>query len=151
MFEWLLPTMGTLLRGVGALRKGLAGEAASDYNAQLNQRNASIARQNAAEQEQRFRRLSRKRMGELRSHFGASGFGLSGSAIDALADSAVQEELDALTIRYEGELKAQGLDASAGLDRMRARESRMGGFIGAGAEILLGASTVFDRMGQRTR
>lgn len=146
MWDWVLPLASVGVKAVSQVKAGKAQAAADNYNAELAERDAVISRQNAAFEEQRFRRMSRKRLGEMTAGFGASGFTIGGSALVAIADSAAQEELDALTIRYQGELKAVGYGESAALDRSRAKDAKRAGYFGAGSELLLGAANYYDKL-----
>ena len=128
--------IGAGISAFSSLFEGEATARANKYNAGIERLNATIARQNAAEAERRFRRMSKKRMGSMRAARGASGLALDGSALDAMADSAMQEELDALTIRYQGEIKARSHEANARLARQQAKNSSLSGALGAASAVI---------------
>ena len=134
---------GTAVAAVGTLAAASNSAAAHRYNADMAKQNAVLARQAAAEREARFRRESRQRMGAMRAGFAGQGL-LTGSAIDALADSAAQEELEALSIRYEGELQARGYTSRATTERTASSNARIRGYYSAAATSLRGAGTALN-------
>lgn len=134
---------GTVMAVMGALQQGKAASNAAKHNAAVNDRNALIARQQAEEDVNRQRRDTRRRMGSIRARYGASGVTLEGSPLDVIEDSAAEAELDALTIQHQGELKAQGFDINASMDRTRAKVERQAGFMKAGTALLSGASKAY--------
>jgi hypothetical protein len=58
-----------------------------------------------------------------------------------MEDTATQAELDALAIRYGGEVGAARARSAAGLERMYGREKKTAGWIGAGTSLLTGMSS----------
>lgn len=116
--------IGTSL--VGGMQEADAMEQAAGMNAAVMEENANIAEANTKEQESRYRRQVRRQMGSMRANVGGSGIQMTGSALDVLADSAAEAELDALTIRHEGKLEARSL-------RQNAKIERAGGKARAGA------------------
>ena len=101
--------------------KGVEAEAqASAYNAILSDQNATLARQQASEQERRYRDQAKHDLGDIRATYGASGITLDGSAMYVLQEAARNAELNALTIRHEGEVKSLAYTNSAALDRFSA-------------------------------
>lgn len=110
--------MSTAASGIGAMRQGQATAASANYQAQVARNNAVIAQQNAdAERaaghskEQRHRMEVKRVIGEQLAAQGASGFDVNtGSAVDVRAGTAGIGELDALTIRYNADLKARDFE-----------------------------------------
>lgn len=130
-----LSTLGTALGAAGALssigssgQESAAREAQLEADAQADEFNARIARENAAlvgkqtaaqlEQADRDRRL---RVGANIASGGASGIGQS---FDILQSSAAQEELNLLNIQSEGLLKQRSFQQSASLDTASAKNKR---------------------------
>lgn len=130
-----LLAMGKGVSAFGTLFEGQAAAQAAEFNAGIERWNAVLVRQWAAESERRFRRMSKKRMGSMRAAAGASGFTMSGSALDAMYDSAMQEELDALTIRYQGEIEARSHEMNAAMADRQARNAKVGSAISAIGEL----------------
>ena len=120
---------------------------ALDYQAQVDRNNADAATQAANAREEQQRRGFRQLEGQARAGIAQSGTGFEGSNADILKQNAVLNELDALTIRYEGDNKAKGLMAQSQLDQYNAQTSRdnagrymTAGYLNAGSQILSGAA-----------
>lgn len=131
---------GTAMSAVSAIQQGKQAQASAKFKAEMAQRNATIARQQAAAEEEKQRRLGYMRQGAARAAYGASGVALEGSPLDILEQSAAQEELDALNIRYRGEIGAQSAEGQAALSRMRGDQALSAGYMGAGSAILMGGA-----------
>lgn len=125
-------------------------QAAANYNATIDAQNARVARQQANAREEAQRRQARQVLGEQRAALAQAGIGLSGSAADVYGQSAANAELDALNIRYEGELAARGLLAQSELTRyegsvagMNAKSAKSGGYLDAASTLLTGGSKAY--------
>lgn len=126
-------------------------QAQSDiYNATIAEQNAAVKRQQYVAQEEAQRRQAKQVLGEQRAALAQAGIGLSGSASDVYGQSAARAELDALNIRYSGELDARGLLAQsdqyrydASVNRMNATSARRGGYLNAASALLSGASASY--------
>ena len=119
------------MEAVGSIVKGNAQAAGYNAQAQANYYNAQVMQQNArvaTEQANAREELQRRRFGELQGQAIAaaaqSGAGMEGSNADVLKQNAINAELDALTIRYEGEMQARGLLAQSELEQFRAASTR---------------------------
>jgi hypothetical protein len=128
---------------VGAISSAQATSAAAKTNARIADRNALISRQSAAAEEEKQRRLSRRQAGANRAAIGASGITMDGSALDVMEDNAMDAEMDALTIRYNGEIGAMNSESDASLERMRAGAARTAGMFGAGSALLQGGAKAY--------
>jgi hypothetical protein len=115
------------------------------YNAALYARNAEVSRQQAQVAEDRQRRVAAQRAGANVAAIGASGLDMTGSPLDLLEANAAQEEIDALTIRWNGENQAAGLGAQGQLASAQGRNAQTQGYLGAGASLFLGASRIGSR------
>ncbi len=108
-----LKIVGTLAEGAqqeGAIRQQAA---LADYNARVSEANAAAVGQQTSAAEDAHRRRVREFMGAQRAAFAANGGGFDGSNADVARQTAVEAELDALTIRYKGNLERAGLLADA--------------------------------------
>ena len=115
------------MSAIGSMQQGNSANAAAQYNAQVANNNAIAARQAAGEDERRMRRLTKQRMGSLRA------------SLDLLEDSAMQEELEALSIRHGGEIQAMGFENTANLERAKGKAAKTSGFSGAAGSLLKGS------------
>jgi hypothetical protein len=141
------------------LQAQAANEAAAETDRASNVavESAGIARATAAANEARQRTVSRVQMGARRVGVGASGFTTEGSPGDVMDFETEQAELDALTIRYSGEIEARDYIEQARSYRAQAKQQRygaqqagmaakqsrtqataalIGGFLGAGSSLL---------------
>lgn len=134
-----LGALGTGLSAMATIQQGQAQSQAAKYNAQVAEQNATAARQKAAFDEQMRREQLDRVQAAARAAIGKSGSDFSGSALDLMAQNAASAELDALAIRYGGEVRATGLENQAALDRFQGNQARVGGYFGAGAKLLQGA------------
>jgi hypothetical protein len=87
-------------------------------------------------------------LGQQRAAIAQAGVGLGGSALDIMEQSADRAELDALTMRYEGDLRSKGLLAAAEGARYEGRVARAAGenamkgaYLSAGASLLSAAGS----------
>ena len=123
--------VGSAVMGaVGAMQQGNSANAAAQYNTQVANNNAIAARQAAGEDKKRHDRLTMKRMGTLRA---------GSASLDLLEDSAMQEELEALSILHGGEVQAIGFENTATLERARGKSAKQAGYMGAAGSLLKGA------------
>ncbi|MED5545624.1 MAG: hypothetical protein VYD90_10260 [Pseudomonadota bacterium] len=120
---------GRLIQGIGGLRAGNAAKRQADAQA----REVESA---AAAQELRVRREARKAMGrQVAANFGNGLQGGSGSALDALMESQINAELDAMTLRREASSKALALRAQGGQAQTQGQWSLLEGMFGAGSAV----------------
>lgn len=149
-FAPILMAVGTAMSAIGAIQQGNAAAANYQAQAMANKRNAKIMEMNAqatsaqaAQAEDAQRRKARQIGGMQRAAISESGTGDGGTNALLVEQSGRNAELDALNIRYEGELKRRGLLNEAGNERyaakvnkMNAGQSRMAGYMGAGTSLL---------------
>ena len=112
----------------------------AEYNAQMADIQAKQAYSSAGEQEDLQRKRARAVIGKQLASSAEAGAGLNA---DLLRQSIYDSETDALSIRYEGALKAQGMTDSAAVQRSNAVVSRdrassalTGGYLNAAGSIL---------------
>ena len=154
---------GTALSVAGQIQSGRAAQSAADYNAAVT-RNQAIDTQQEAERraqaetaqagldETAARDRQRRIQAQARASLGISGQMGDGSAEDLLAENAMAGELDALTIRYGGQVRADalrraGASGAAALNnqaalyaydgRVRANQA----YLGAGTTLLASAGS----------
>lgn len=117
---------------------------AQEYSAAVAEKNAVIARSQASAREDAQRAHSRQVIGKQLAATAESGTTLSGTNLDLLNDSLYQSSLDSMNIRYEGEVKASGLNDQAALDRFGASSTRTGGYLSASGKLIGGASSYMN-------
>lgn len=132
---------GTGLAVVGTLSAAQTQAQALRYSAQVAEIEAQRARMAGEFEADQIREQARISLARSRAAAGASGIAFEGSPLEALAYSATQYELDALTALYGAETVAAGRQAGAALSRFQAGRTVLSGYLGAGAQLLRGAST----------
>lgn len=130
----------TAMQAVGSIQQGRAADKAARYNAKILEQNAATELSQASEREDAVRRQAAMVLGKQSAAFAQSGGGMGGSAADVMQQSSTMAELDALTTRYEGALRAQGLRAEAATERYAGKQAKQAGYFNAANSILSGAS-----------
>lgn len=132
--------IGTALGGAagatGSVMQGFAAKQQAEYNASVAEAHAAAARAQAALDESTSRKKSAMLLGTIRARAAANTGEVSGSALDVLADSAAEAELEALTLRYQGEVRARAMESEAAIERKRGKSAVLEGFVGAGTRLL---------------
>lgn len=160
-FATIAGIASTAIGAVGAISGAQAQAASASYNARLSDRDAYIADQNrklaietARIDAEDKRRDNRRVQASIRASYGASGVSFAGSPLDVLEDSAIENELDAQRIEFEGRsrardaaLQGQGASESAALSRNTASSARSGGALAALGIVASGAGQTLQRMG----
>ena len=129
-----------------ALAQGFAQKRAADFQAAILTQQAARDRQQAASDEEDFRRRQSRAFAARRAQLGASGVEPgAGSPLLVSEDFVSETELGALNIRSGGETRATRLEQQAVLQRFKGRAARTAGFIRGGALLLTGAGKTFGR------
>lgn len=144
-----LSGMSKLLEVGQARAQADATAKAHQYNARVLENQASATAQQAGQAEDLQRRRSREAFGKMRAAGAQGGLLESESFGDVYGQAAAEAELDALNIRYEGEVRRTGLLNEAAGERYQSRAAQaskpswlMGG-IGAATSAL----TSYSQMG----
>lgn len=140
---WVPVVMG-VVSAVGAVSQAASARSAANYNAQVAERNATVARQQAAVNEQAQRRDAYRALGRMRAGYGAAGVATEGTPLDVLENSAAEAELDALNIRYKGQLASMGYGEEANLQRSRGKSAMTAGVFKAGTALLGAGGAYYD-------
>lgn len=150
---WLIPiaiSAVSAIAGASAKKKQKKQDAANAlYEAAVREQEAQATLSNYNLREEAQRRRARHVQGQLRASLAQSGIGYgTGTALDVEMQSAVEAEMDALNIRYEGQLKSRGLlrdseqqFAAARAFEREGRAAQRAGAIQAGASVLSGVGS----------
>jgi hypothetical protein len=142
-------TLGATALGVaGTGMQAISAARSANYNADVNIMQARQANEQGALKASEVARRTKQTQAAGRAGALQSGFDLSGSIADVLAQSQRQGDLDALAAVYDGSVAATGAVNSAKLGRQEAKNAIAAGVIGMGAKALGGVSSYY---GQRTR
>jgi len=127
---------------------------AGRYNAAVAETNAALADMSAQDalargtaEESRYRMNIRQLQGRQRAAIGSSGIERSGTALQALTDTAAIGELDLLTIRNNAAREAFGYRTQGLNYRAQARLDRFSGRVGSFATILGTEAQVAQQVG----
>lgn len=128
--------MSKILEFTGNVVGGIQANDAAKEDAAVLRTQARSARQQALQDEYAQRRGARQFEGHARAAAAQAGGGEGGSVEMLLEQSAIMAELDALNIRYGGEMRARGLLAEARATRKRGQQAFTAGMFGAGAALM---------------
>jgi hypothetical protein len=137
-----LAAVGTAVSVAGAMSAADAQAQQQEYNAMVARNAATAAQQQAQQNAEIQQRQAKQQLGAISAGFGASGVDLDGSALDVLASSASNAELDRQNILYRGSLEAAGYGDESSLDAARAGNAQTAGLTGAAGLLLSGGSKV---------
>jgi|GEM_PF-2843663 len=115
---------------VSSISGGMAANKQAKYN-------ATIARQQAQADADKFARESRFRQGRARANIAGAGIELEGSPLDILESNALYQEVDRQSILQGGEAKARAMTYEG-------KAAQTAGFIGAGTSLLSGAGKAYS-------
>lgn len=110
----------TAMSVVGAISGAQAEKASYKSQQEASLRNEKILRDNAAQasreanaQEDELRRRQRVIRGNQVAGVAQSGIGFEGTGGDLIEQSDINANLDTLSVRYEGEMRARGINSQA--------------------------------------
>lgn len=112
----------------------------ADYAAEQADANAAATRAQTAAREDIMRRQMGLALGEQRAAAAQSGFlSTEGSFAGLLSESKANTELDVLTSRYEGQLRALSFENEAASARAQAKQAKRQGWLNAASTLAQGA------------
>lgn len=161
-YSWAM-IIGAVVSGVASYQQGKAQEKMYRAQADINEMNAENEAQNAIAagqaanaREEQQRRAARQVLGEQKAALAQAGIGMGGSAADIAEQSAINAEMDALGIRYEGEMeRRQFLQRStafkhmAGVDRANAGMAGKNARLGLASAALMAGTYAYAGYSQR--
>ncbi len=133
--------LGTGLAIEGDLYQGQSNANIANYNAQIADQDSALVQAQGAEDARRSLVNSRKMVSAGVASYGASGVS-GGSVHDVLRAGAAQGELDALTIKYNADVKSNAYANESALDRYRAQNYEKAGELNAVGAVLGGIGSV---------
>lgn len=138
-----LSVAGAAVGALGAISGAQASANAAEFNAEMAEREAAQERQIAEQQARDKRREGSRILAASRARRAGSGVTSSGTPLLFDEATAAEIELQAQYLLAGGENRASSLEASAALDRSKAKGARSGGFLSAGTTLLTGAGNAF--------
>lgn len=123
----------------GSFISGMQQQDMANYNAAVAEQNAKMATDKATYDAKMHNQEVRRILAAQRSLYGASGVSSeSGSPLLVMDDTVKQGAMDALAIRYGGDVDAAKQRSQANLYRMQGKNAMTSSVIGAGSTLLTG-------------
>lgn len=113
--------VGSLLGFKGNQAAAKAARQTAEYNAQVEENNAILLARKKADEEANLRENAIRLAGMQRVATAASGVQMSGSPLQALFDTYVNTEIDALKIQYASDVEQTAAISNAALIRAEGR------------------------------
>lgn len=113
--------VGSFLGFKGNQAAAKAARQTAEYNAQVIENEAILKQRARVREEAILRQNSARLVGTQRVATAASGIEMSGSPLQALADTYFSTEMDALRIQYASDIEQTAAEANAQLERMEGR------------------------------
>lgn len=132
----------TLVSSAGAYAQGQAQASAYEANAAAAEQQARAQREKASHEAGLVRDKGQSILSTQRARYGASGVAMSGSALDVALESARKNEMDALMVKYNGEVNARMSENQASIYRSQADSAKTAGTIGAVTTLLTGGAQI---------
>lgn len=144
----VLGIAGGVISAIGSIQAAMATKATADYNEKVANRNhkAALDQTYSAIEDQQIK--NRQMLGSIRSAYAANGFTMSGSPLDVIADTTVEQSFDIAKIKYQGKMKAEGYSEEAALAHLRGESAMPAGYIGAASGMLAGIQSGMNSAGQ---
>lgn len=121
----MLAAGGAALGGVmsykGSMAQARQQQQIAEYNAKLAENEAIIAARAKVDEEERLRKQSERLAGTQRVTTAASGIEMSGSPLQALADTYFSMEKDALRIQYASDIEQTQKQSEATMARLEGK------------------------------
>lgn len=111
----------SVLQFKGSMASAKAARRVAEYNAQVAENEAVLLQRRRVEEEANLRANSERLAATQKVATAASGIELSGSPLQALADTYFNTEMDALRIQYASEIEQTASQSAATLTRAQGR------------------------------
>lgn len=133
----------SILSGIGEYKQYRAAAREDEYRAAVADANAAnVEGQTTAAVGQQQRRAADV-LGEQRASIAQSGFGSIGTMADVARASGTESTLDAMNIRYEGNIKKQNFETEAEMARWSAKQNRAAGKAAIGSMMLMAPAKAY--------
>jgi hypothetical protein len=143
MSGWV-QALPSFLQSIGTMNAGREARENAEEEAAALEAQGREASNQALRDEEAQRRAARMALGRMSAAIGEAGGGYGGSAGLLLQQSDVLAELDALNIRYGGQMRRRTLRSQASSVRRSAPSASQTNLL-AGAQLLRGVSNAYTR------
>ena len=138
-----LTVVGTGFTAMQQAKQGETANVIAQRNAMIQNRNATIAQQNAEFNAKLHEREARRRRSGQAAGLQASGIEIyEGTNLIAMAEQEFVDDMNAQLIRRGGTIESQNLQQQAGITSAQGTASQQAGYTAAGASLLTGAGQV---------
>jgi hypothetical protein len=120
----------------GKVFAGIGDQKAANYNAKLIEAQARQAAEASSYDEAALRRQQRQEIASQVASIGSRGLDVSGSIVDVIRQNAANAEMDALALRYRGQIEQAGYKSQAQMKRYEGKQALYSGIAGAGSKLL---------------
>ena len=139
--------VGCIMGYNGNMAAAKNAQAVADYNAEVAENEAVLLARAKRDQEEGLRKQSDRLEGAQRAAISKSGVQIKGSALQTLADTYFNTEMDALRIQYASDVQQTAAQASATLARTEGSARASGLKTQAYQSLLSGGSKAATLMG----
>jgi hypothetical protein len=135
--------VGAAVTAVASISSGIAQQNAAEYNAQVDKNNAEQAQEAAGAQASVVEQQAAEKVAAQKAAYAASGVDVNtGTPVDVLTSTAASGKLDALTVRYGGQVRALGDQQAGTLAEYTGSQAAVAGDLGGASSLLQGAGQV---------
>lgn len=135
------------VQAIGSIVGGIRQDKISKYNAKVSEQAAISAEKKAEFDETAHRERVRKALSTQRTRIAKSGIDVTGSPLLAIEESAAAGEMDALAIRFGGEVESERLRSQAKGERFAGKSAKRASFLSAGGSLLSAGAQFNKRTG----
>lgn len=140
--------VGAAASAAGSISSGMAQQSAERYNAQVDQNNATQAQEAADAQSQVSEQQTASKLAQQKVDYAASGVDPNtGTPVDVMTDTASKGRLDALSLRYGGQVRAQADREGGSLALYQGASDADAGYLTGAGTLLTGASKLQSAIG----
>jgi len=126
---------------VGEVTAGIAAGRKGKYQAAVLEQQAQAELEASKAEEVEYRRQESSRRAQMRALYGGSGVQTLGTVPLVLEDAETEAGLQALRIRYGGDIRSQRLGEQANLAKIEGKDEKRAAFARAGASLVEAGST----------
>jgi hypothetical protein len=143
-FLTALSAIGTVTSFLGQQKAARAAEAVSEYNAKVAAEEAVLLQRAKTAQEANLRRRAERLRSTQRVATAASGIEMSGSPMQAMADTYFSLEKDVAMLQYASTIEQTAKQAEIDLTRLQSRAGASAQRINAYSSLLGGAVSTYE-------
>ncbi len=134
---------GTALSAIGQIQSGKEQSKWNQYNAAVARRDAEASQRTANYNAIQKRKEGEGLLAKQRALYAGAGVEMSGSPLEVMAGTIVENEMDALMIEWEGKERSNRYREEATLSTLQGKSAKRAGYWGAGSSLLTGAYNTY--------